>query len=252
MFKKSDIVVRVFLFFAFLVLVTASILSFILEPEYRTIIPFPKYSIPVINTSSALLCLLALINPKWHWSQYLICFIQAISTTLTGYEHLGTFIYSALIIILFCNGAFKSKPKLKISIMMSIWILTLLGLIPFGIPRMILAYAVSFFYGAFYYFIYTKLKTMLSPLLPAASVQSSIELPPPGSEISFKDYGLTERQIKFVTEYIKDGVSYNFLVEKYFVSLSTVKSEMASIFRIFGVKNKEDLRILLLQYRIKE
>ena len=251
--KKSQIMTRIFLFFSFLVLATASVLAFVLDHDINTLIPFPNYSIPIINTSCAFICLLAFIKTDWHWAQYLVAFVQSISTVLTGYEFLGLFLYSVLIILLFLNGAFKTKPLMKVSFLVSIWFVVNLGLIPFGrMDRMILIYVVSFFYGAFFFYVYTRLSYLLSPLLPASTVKTDIILPTPGSELVLKDYGLTERQIKFVTEYIKEGVSYNYLVEKYYVSLSTVKSEMASIFKIFGVKNKEDLRILLLQYRIQD
>ncbi|MDY3887308.1 MAG: hypothetical protein SOZ24_08620 [Treponema sp.] len=41
------------------------------------------------------------------------------------------------------------------------------------------------------------------------------------------------------------------IIKKFIVSESTVKTEMARIQKQFGVKNREDLRILLLQYELK-
>ena len=44
------------------------------------------------------------------------------------------------------------------------------------------------------------------------------------------------------SDYLMEGVTYKDLVEKYYVSLSTVKAEMARAFKTFGVNNKEDFR----------
>ena len=48
-----------------------------------------------------------------------------------------------------------------------------------------------------------------------------------------------------------DGKTYEELAIEYHVSTSVVKKDMAAACRLFGVANKEDLRILLLQYKIE-
>lgn len=70
--------------------------------------------------------------------------------------------------------------------------------------------------------------------------------------LKLSDYKLTERQIAFVYGSIKQGATYEALGEKYFVSTSVVKKDMATVCKRFGVKNREALRILLLQYKIEE
>ena len=47
-------------------------------------------------------------------------------------------------------------------------------------------------------------------------------------------------------------MSYKEISEKYYVSISTVKKIFAEVFKIFNVSNIEELRILLLQYQVKE
>lgn len=42
------------------------------------------------------------------------------------------------------------------------------------------------------------------------------------------------------------------MADEFFVSESIIKTEMSRIQRNFGVKNREDLRVLLLQYEISE
>ena len=75
---------------------------------------------------------------------------------------------------------------------------------------------------------------------------------PAGSTISLSEYGLNERQSNFVIENIHNKLSYKEISEKYFVSISTVKKIFAEVFKIFNVSNIEELRILLLQYQVKE
>ena len=41
------------------------------------------------------------------------------------------------------------------------WLLVIFGLVPFGFPRLILEFAVTFFFGGFFVFLYSKLKDIL-------------------------------------------------------------------------------------------
>lgn len=242
---------RIFLIFSFVFLSAAATLSFVLPAETRTLIPFPEITVPAVNTISALVCFFLIFKTRWQIPQYAILFVQAIFTIFTGYEIIGIFLYSALIIKLFCNGFFKNHLILKAFGIIFIWLVSILGLIPFGWSRLILAYASIFFFCTFYYYIYRKLENQLSNFLPPSKVETQINLPEPGTKIHLEDFGLSERQIEFVSDYIKNGITYKEIAVKYIVSLSTVKSEMAKVFKKFGVSSKEDLRILLLQYKLE-
>ena len=97
------------------------------------------------------------------------------------------------------------------------------------------------------------LKAKLSCLFPQnVRENNTIIGKPAGSTISLSDYNLNERQITFLMEHLHNKMSYKELSEKYFVSLSTVKKIFADIFKIFNVSNIEELRLLLLQYQVKE
>lgn len=50
---------------------------------------------------------------------------------------------------------------------------------------------------------------------------------------------------------MNDNLTYDKIANDNYVSLSIVKMEMAQVCKLFGVKNKEDLKILLLQYKIE-
>lgn len=249
--KQLERAERIFLIFSFVILATASILSFILPPETRTIIPHPEITIPFVNTLCAALSFIAIFKISWKKIQYAILFIEAVCTILTGYELLGIFLYSALLIKLFSDGFFINHFYLKLTILLLIWLSLILGLIPFGTERMILSYAAICFFCAFYYHIYKKMKNALANYLPPSMVDSEINLPEPGNPISLSDYNLSNRQKEILSEYLKYGTSYKNLAQKFIVSESTVKTEMARIQKHFGVKNREDLRVLLLQYELK-
>ena len=45
-------------------------------------------------------------------------------------------------------------------------------------------------------------------------------------------------------------LSYKEIADKYMVSISTVKKDMTDIFSIFGVQNKNELTLLLSQYKL--
>lgn len=130
------------------------------------------------------------------------------------------------------------------------WIFVIFGLIPFGVPRLILELAVTLFFGGFFVFIYSKLKDLLGHLLPQNLIKSSVELPPPNSEIILSNYGLNERQISILKEYMKSKSSYSELAYNHYISTSTVKKDMSVILKIFGVANINDLYLLFLQYKI--
>lgn len=238
-------------FFGFIVLLVASILSIILDPCHITIIPFAKISIPIINSLCTLFCLyLLLFKPTFYIGQCIVLIVQSVTTTLTGYEILGTFLFFAAALILFCEGFFKTNLKEKIYILASFWFITTLGIIPFGWSRFVLALAVFLFFGGFYVFIYSKLKDLLNPLLPQNMVNCSIDLPPKGSRIILSNFGLNERQINILKNYMETKDSYSKLAYNICVSVSTVKREMADVLKIFGVRNINDLYILFLQYEI--
>lgn len=248
---NKDFPSKLFNFFGFIVLLVASILSFILDPCPITIIPFPKVTIPILNSLCALFCLyLLLFKPTFYIGQCIVLIVQSVATTLTGYEILGTFLFFAAALILFCEGFFKTNLKEKIYIIVSFWFITTLGIIPFGWDRFILALAVFLFFCGFYIFLYSKLKDLLSTLLPQNIVTSSVDLPPKGSHLKLSEFSLNERQINILKNYMETKDSYSKLAYNICVSVSTVKREMADVLKIFGVRNINDLYILFLQYEI--
>ena len=252
-FYKKKKYEKIMLISAFSVLLTATILSIINDNDIPTVIPFHTTVVPIINGLSAFLCLVLLFIKENYRLQCLILFVQGICTALTGYEVLGAFLYSAMFVLLFANKYFTTNPKKKIFIFVLIWILTVLSLIPFGIQRFILELVISFFFAGFYAYVYKKLEHILSIFIPVKNDSQIIDkLPERGSKIKIEEFGLSERQIKFVKDYLKNKSSYKELGEKYFTSTSTVKKEMREVFDKFNVKNINELYMLLVQFVIED
>lgn len=242
---------RIFLIFSFIILLTATVISFILPAETRSIIPKPKIVIPIINSICALLSFITIFKMSWHYLQYAILFVESICTVFTGYELLGIFLYSALLIKLFVNGFFVKHLGTKLTVLLFIWFVSILGLIPFGWERVFLSYSAICFFCTFYYHIYKIMENELTKYIPPIAIKSEIKLPLHGEKIYLSDYNLSERQKKILLDYLKYGNSYKTIANKFFFSESTVKTEMVRIQKKFGVKNREDLRVLLLQYKIE-
>ncbi len=245
-------------FFAFLVLLCAAVMSYNHPRINRTVLPKQDYSVFIINAVSALIALALTFKPSVWQAQVSLLFIQSVTTTLTGYSTLGTFLYSAFIILCFANGFFKTKVKLKIVCIFAAWIAVLAGYSYYalqwgsrGIMYIFISIATSLFFFAFYFYVYKKLETLLIPLVPAKVQKSNIKLPQPGTSLHLSEYGLTERQVNLVLEYIDSKKSYSELSRQFNISLSTVKKDMTEIFEKFDVQNIRDLHILLIQYFVK-
>lgn len=250
MSKKVDNAQRLFLIFSFLLLVTASILSFILPPETRSLIPHTEIVIPIVNSLCAFLCIITIFKMHYEKLQCAVLLIQSIFTIATGYEILGILLYTILLIKLFLSGFYKTHPKIKTFFSFGFWILLILTLFPFGLERLFLAFSVICFFCTFSYWLYLKLNEQLKPFLPENIITTKIKLPPQGSNLDLKKYGFTDRQILILKEFMNFELTYKKIAQKLLLSTSTVKSEMSKIINFFEVKNAENLRLLLLQYTI--
>ena len=92
---------RIFEIFGFLILSVAFIISLILPADTSTWIPAAKITIPIVNGLCALACIPLIIKPGIKSLEISIFLIQSFFTTWTGYETLGMFLYSAMIVLLY-------------------------------------------------------------------------------------------------------------------------------------------------------
>ena len=208
--------------------------------------------IPVVHFICVFLTIIHIIRPN-SYLMISILLIESVLTILTNYEELGIFFFYAAIIYILCSDLLLNKSKKPIVVMFVLHMITITLSYTHGIKGMFIAMGYSAFCFAFYLWIYSMLKAKLSCLIPHnVRENNTIIGKPAGSTISLSDYNLNERQITFLMEHIHNKLSYKEISEKYFVSLSTVKKIFADIFKIFNVSNIEELRILLLQYQVKE
>lgn len=236
---------------ALLILLTSTYMNDIDNITQSTIIPYPSTTIRIINGFFTILWLINFFLKKTYPIQVAILYIEGIVTLLIDFKVLGTFLYSAVFVVLFCNKFFIKNTGKKLLFLCSSWFLAVFSLIPFGLDRFIFTMLITFFFSGFYFHIYKLLESKLSIFIPVkADKTKTIQLPNRGCELNLSDYDLSERQIKILKEYVSQKSSYKEIAEKFFYSISTVKKDMTTIFSIFGVKNKNDLYFLLSQYKI--
>lgn len=246
---------RVVAVIGFVFLLVAAIVSLSLNGAKNSVIEKiapTQIVIPTVHFICVALALVFIIN-KNIYIMISIFIIESELTILTNYEELGIFFFYASLILILCKDLIKDKPRKKIIWLFVLHLITLMLTYTHGIKYMLVDISYSVFCFAFYLWIYYSLKSKLSCLFPQnVRENNTIIGKTAGSTISLSDYNLNERQRNFVIENVHNKLSYKEISEKYFVSISTVKKIFAEVFKIFNVSNIEELRLLLLQYQIKE
>jgi len=173
----------------------------------------------------------------------------------TGYHHIGTFIYASSLLLLFVMGYAKNYFRIKHIVAATFWVMLLSTLFyrEDGINEFFFSLCLFAFVSAIYFCAFQMVRDQLNFLVGEVKVpglDATVELPEKGSELILKNYGLTERQIACVHFTIDSDYNYKTIANELITSESTVKKDMQDLYRIFGVKNREMLRLLLLQYKI--
>jgi DNA-binding CsgD family transcriptional regulator len=219
----------------------------------RSIIPYPQIIVPSINCLAVIGGIILICKPRLFRLLYTLLFVQSLHLVFTGFETIGIFLYAFLHLLLFCNGFYKSHFKAKVSVSLGFWLLVLLSLFPYAWSRVFFAVGISFYIFCSYFCVYNLLQDKLSYLLPNIVVREkkpTLTLPELGRILNLHELGLTERQIGCITACLQGYESYKEIGDRYFVSESAIKKEMSFLFNMFGVDNREMLRLTLLQYEI--
>lgn len=236
-------------------LLVAAIVSLLLDGDPKSIIEKiapTNIVIPVVHFICVGLAIVFLITKNFY-VMISIFMIESELTILTNYEELGIFFFYAALILILCKDLFVHKPRTRVFRLFILHLITVVLSYTHGITYMLISISYSLFCFAFYLWIYFSLKAKLSCLIPQnVRENNAIIGKPAGSTISLSDYNLNERQRTFVLENLQNKLCYKEISEKYFVSVSTVKKIFAEVFKIFEVSNIEELRLLLLQYQVKE
>ncbi|MBR5867740.1 MAG: hypothetical protein IKZ04_07495, partial [Spirochaetaceae bacterium] len=154
------------------------------------------------------------------------------------------------LLILCCRGFFKTYLVRKLLVIMAVWLTLLLSLIPFGIDRLIFALGVTIFMMASFLYIHYLLIDKLSYLIP--QIDSAKIHIASGTILKLSELGFTERQKQCILSYQGELPTYKEVSERLLTSESTIKLEMSKICKKFGVKNREELKILLSRYELYE
>lgn len=232
--------------------ILAAIMNLKTTYEFECIIPHARYVCATVNIICSMLCLYLVIKPESNIIQYILFSVEAVITTLIGFAGVGAMLMMFFCILLFVNGFFKEHTKRRFSIILFSWLIVDIAVYPvLGLRYVLFNIFLAFLYVTMYLVIYSKLEEKLSYLLPENKVTSKIkDLPIHGSVIILEKYGLTKRQRNFLESCIKEGLSYEQISQKNNISISVVKKEMSACCKAFGVKNREALLILLLQYKL--
>lgn len=254
--KRNRInVERVVSVVGFIFLIVAGIASLFMNGDKKSIIEKvcdTRIVIPIVHFTCAVIVFFTIFKPCDILLK-IVLMVESVLTINTDYEQLGILFFYATIMLNLCKGVGNRHALRTLIILFIIHIISLLGTYTHGWWYTVIAYGSSAFSCVFYYWVYYILKAKLSCVIPTNIANNkTLTNVPQGSEISLKDYKLNERQIKFVIECLHNNLSYKELSDKYFVSISTVKKVFAEVYKIFNVSNLNELRMLLLQYQVKE
>lgn len=113
--------------------------------------------------------------------------------------------------------------------------------------------AYSLFLGSMYIHIYRTVKKSVLSLFPISEKSiSSIKLPKVGTVLNLKDYELSDRQILIIQNFMTSHSSYKELADQIITSESTIKKDMIEIQKKLGVRNLQELSILLSLYKVQQ
>ena len=246
---KAKLYERLMILFATIVQFIGFIISITIEDFSKSFLPYFNIIVPIVNILGAAICLFLFFFPKFRILQSIVLIVQGIVMTLNNIIFLGIFLYYFGIVLLYCNGFLKNKKALKLTCCIVPLFLFFIPIAFKNVHKFSMAVAFSFFICFSYFYIYIKTKQNLFELFPfLANKISDKVLPECGESINLIEYGLSDRQIKILKEYINGAESYKEISEIFCISESTVKQEMSAICKCFGVKNIEVLLLLLQQY----
>jgi len=231
----------------------AMIMNIKVAIPYVSVVPYMNFIKAALNAFCVCLSIILIIHPEKKLLTYIVFFVEAGNAVLVGFMGIGTSLFCIGIILCFVNGEFAVNRKKKVILLGVYWLLVTITIYPvLGFTFVIFELLGTLFGLTVCVVLYQKLEGKLSYLLlPDETVTAAITLPPKGSILKLSDYELSERQIAFILGSIKQGETYETLGNRYYVSTSVVKKDMAAACKYFGVANREALRILLLQYKLE-
>ena len=242
---------RLMILFGAIVSCTGFIISITIEDFSEAFLPYFNVIVPIVNITSAVMCLFLFIFPKFRLMQSIVVFGQGMVMVLNNLLFLGIFLYFLGIMLLFCNGYLRKKTVIKLICCLGVLFLSFTPIIFKNFHKYFMAVFFLLFVAFSYIYIYWKIRQNLFDLFPfLANKITDKQMPEPGSKLNLLDFELTERQINILKSYINDSKNYKAIGEKFYLSESLVKKEMVNICKCFGVQSIRVLLFLLQQYEI--
>ena len=239
----------------FVFLLIASYCSIFMQEEWsgNTLVPYYQIVIPAVNIISTILCVFMFLFPKNFIIIYSALSLECIFSTLTGYESLGVYLFSLMIIIIYLNTGFAGKKIKTIVVLMYIaFTITLLGSFVYGKERFWMALGCTYFFACAFYSIILTYKKKLKALIPAIQqelfISKEVKLPKSGEVMHLKDYDISDRQKMILYEVMTNNKTYGEIALKHNLSTSLVKKDMTGILQYFGCKNASSLKLVLSQF----
>lgn len=258
---------KFFALFGLFYILIGTVNNFILgvdhEPFTKSLLyPYTNFLVPGANITCAVLVFIYMVFPKQVWLIFVSYFIETLNLILTGFQFIGVLVYINALAFAFTAGLaqihFKRKAFLSLTLLFC-----MIGTIFFeygladgwiiGLQEWLYTLGMAVFFISCYVSFYCMISDKISYLLgdfKVPDIKCKMDLPEKGSDLNLKSFGFSERQISIINYSINSSLSYKRIADKLLISESTVKKEMSSIYDSFGVKNKEMLRMVLVQYNI--
>ncbi|MBQ0166798.1 MAG: hypothetical protein KBT02_06820 [Treponema sp.] len=212
--------------------------------------------VPIIHGIVSILTIILWINPDNRVLLVTVLTTEGILCTFVrGFGMISCIFLNILLESLFAWGRFKNHGYRKVILIYTAYLIILLNLIREGWDIYFFTVGFSLFTLGSSLFVYTLVKEKLTYYVPQMTRLNEIlagenELPGYGEQINLKDYGFTERQLKCAACAIRDNMTYPKIAEEMGISLSIVKREMAIVCKQFAVKNRDELYLLFIQYKV--
>lgn len=254
--KFTNMGLRILAICGTIALAIATVLNIIIGTHFvgSLLYPYTETITPLLNGFCTVLGFISIFRPNNKYIFPTILVIEAVYNVICGFEVLGIFLYSFCMLLLFSRGYFRTHTKIKLLCISILWLLVLTTLFSFCWNDFVFAVGVSLFAAASYFALYSILYDQLNFLLSNVTMPSDktgIALPQKGSVLNLKILNLTKRQTACIHYTMNTDKSYKKIADELFISESAIKKDMQDLFHLFGVKNREMLRLLLLQYKIE-
>lgn len=215
--------------------------------------PYTNFLVPGINIFTLIATVVYLFIPSQVWLIFFLYLLETVNLMFTGFPVVGITLYINFFAFFCAGGHAKTHFKAK-------FLAAGLCLVSMIAVKYHASVTDMFFYLAFaafetgcYFLLYFMLQEQLGFLFANVDVPGlapEIELPPKGSVLNLKEAGLSERQISCINYTLNTNYNFKKIAEELITSESTIKKEMQCLYKRFGVKNRELLRLLLVQYTI--